>query len=377
MDEPVHIVVSLDDNYVIPLYVMLFSILENTQAALDIFVIQQHLHPHSRSLLSSLFDQKKSATISFVAIPTDWEMKFPHNHFEYISEATFYRLALADLLPAHIDRVLYLDCDLIIEEDISTLWKMDLSGKSIGAIAELFPALPMFPQKESLYQNLGLSDSHAYFNAGVLLFDLAKWRRHNWGQACLTFLLDFPEKVLFDDQDALNYVLKDDWQVLPARWNVTNIWFRFESELKQQHIWQPAAEPAIIHFTTHSKPWQPGNRHPYRGRFFEYWRRSPLVRAIQQAAFPDLEKILSPGLAQFFQLSHLEQDIAQWVLKLNELDAHTASSHPQGSDQKALTSSQQQLHDVYASLSWKIGNSIVRFFVFAFGWIPWINKRIP
>lgn len=266
-----------DDKYVLPLSVMLFSLLENHQGReeIDIYVLSRELQPQARTWLQGLVDPYGHSSIHFIQIPADFFARMPPNHFGHITEATFYRFAIPDLLPPEVSRVIYLDCDLIVEEDISILWKMDLEDKGCGAIAEYFPGIPEFSFKEELYRRLRLPFGQPYFNAGVLLMDLDLWRKNKWAQACMDFLIDYPERITFDDQDALNHVLRNHWVQLPARWNITKVWFRFEKELKKEGLFQSAEQPAIIHFTTKNKPWLAGCKHPYRGRFIHYWKQIP------------------------------------------------------------------------------------------------------
>ena len=128
-----------------------------------------------------------------------------------LSKSAYYRLLLVSILPTDIEKVLYLDCDIIVCGDISYLWKIDLENYAVAAISDL----KIMPLNGIHSQTLSMSYDLAYFNSGFMLVNLSYWRRYNLERRLLTFLKT--HIVVFHDQDALNYVLKGKWFMLPPQ----------------------------------------------------------------------------------------------------------------------------------------------------------------
>ena len=156
-------------------------------------------------------------------------------------------LLLPDVLPASLDRVLYLDADLLVLDDLTPLWQSDMAGAPLAAVQDA--AIPLVSSRRGLraVETIGIPASAPYFNAGVMLMDLEAWRRENVTARAVEYLRAAAH-VDFLHQEALNAVLWDGWRPLPARWNViAGLAGRFGVELPNR--------PAIAHFAGHFKPW--------------------------------------------------------------------------------------------------------------------------
>lgn len=158
-----------------------------------------------------------------------------------ISRGTLYRLRIADALP-DLSRVLYLDCDILVTLDVGVVYDSALDGKSLGAVQDAGAASRF---RRFLFQRHTPLHGHAYFNAGVLLLDLAAIRAHHdlYGET-LAFLARYPRNA-FLDQTALNAVFAGDWQPLPAAYNT------FPDAASRVDV------PAVYHFAggPGNKPW--------------------------------------------------------------------------------------------------------------------------
>lgn len=176
------------------------------------------------------------------------------------SVATYRRLQLADWLPA-IDRLIYLDADLIVRRDLQDLWAEDLNGLPIGAVMD--PWMPTIPGTCEEF-------SQGYFNAGVLLFDLALWRRERLTDSCLAEIERRQGRASASggnalgyrcDQTPLNAVLNGRWKSLPPKWNATAyLTPRLAAQLSipSAELREALEDPAIFHFLGAHKPWVEG-----------------------------------------------------------------------------------------------------------------------
>lgn len=180
------------------------------------------------------------------------------------------RLLMGNLLPREIDRILYLDSDILVRGDVGELWATELQGRTVGAVADL----PRYP----FNQTLGLRADAVYFNSGVLLIDLQRWRERRIGERALAFAREHPSRLRWWDQCALNFVLQDDWTMLDRSWNfqsfdvahAVNGHMRFDRVDPKR-----LASARVVHFNGTSKPWHYLNDHPLKSEYLRYRARTP------------------------------------------------------------------------------------------------------
>ena len=168
--------------------------------------------------------------------------------FGAVSKIIFARFLIPRLFPETVSRVLYLDADLLVFGDLGALWEVDLEGAVVGAVLD---ALDL-PLKQGAPGLDGMPRVHHYFNSGVLLIDLPRWREERISERALEYLTRHPRSP-FPDQDALNVACDGLWKRLDPRWN-------FQNHYKTRIADMGSAErPAIVHFVTGVKPWKPSS----------------------------------------------------------------------------------------------------------------------
>lgn len=179
-----------------------------------------------------------------------------------ITRTAYARLFLEELLPADVQRVIYVDCDLLFERDIRDLWTTELDDATIGAVDNRY-----WEDSTRHQKRLGLAEPR-YFNSGVLLIDLERWRGRGIGERALKFAEDAGERLILHDQDALNGALQDDWKDLPLHWNAWTI----HPDLHED-------APAVFHFMGAPKPWHADYKDRFRDKFYAYLDRTPYAGA--------------------------------------------------------------------------------------------------
>ncbi|MCK1607123.1 glycosyltransferase family 8 protein [Bradyrhizobium sp. 166] len=184
-----------------------------------------------------------SASIRWIEV--DLETFRGFSTLSYISKATYARLLIPRIFPDSVSKVLYLDSDVLVLDDLRALLATDLEGNVVGAVLD---GLDSELKTQTL--RLPVPRVQDYFNGGVLLIDLRQWRRAKISEAALEYLKRCPGSP-FSDQDALNVACDGLWKRLDSRWNHLAYNEKLDvSELAGEH------KPSIVHFTTWRKPWR-------------------------------------------------------------------------------------------------------------------------
>ncbi len=156
----------------------------------------------------------------------------------------FYARLLIDRFVADdVKRMLYLDCDMLVRDDLGALYEWDLDGKPFGAVRDTSGA--WIVAGRDVRANRDIFDvANSYFNSGLLLMDLAAWRATDLvGHLQRAQAQGLMQRIYYD-QDLLNLIFSNNWQRLPWRWNLI--------DPKPVH---ESLDPAIIHYTGVKKPW--------------------------------------------------------------------------------------------------------------------------
>ena len=277
-----NVLFSSDDNYARHMGVAMVSLLShNTDVEkIRLFVIDNHISKSNIEKLNLIVDRFENAEISYIPFET-FENQLHLDLAWPISLSSYARLFVAEVLPADVNRVLYLDCDVIINGSLSEFWNTDLDGMCLGAIQDMVPS----HSKEAV----GLLADQPYFNAGVLLFDLTLWRQLGIGSACLDYIASHGGRVTHHDQGVLNGILKGQWKRLPLNYNVMTIHFMMSHD-KSKKIFPDASSfytkaeianaisrPFILHFTPSftSHPWERNCKHPMRSLYVDVLKMTP------------------------------------------------------------------------------------------------------
>jgi lipopolysaccharide biosynthesis glycosyltransferase len=179
---------------------------------------------------------------------------------KYISKEAYYRIIIPELLSEDISKALYLDCDMIVRTDISELWKVNINHFDLAAVDESRVVSEV--DRQARMYRLSLPSKSYYFNSGLLLMNLKRWREKGISYELIQFIRSNPEKLSLLDQDALNAVLHNRWLRLYDKWNYTI-----------SHILKlPLEDAAILHFTGPDKPWN--SESPFKNEYVKYLRAS-------------------------------------------------------------------------------------------------------
>jgi lipopolysaccharide biosynthesis glycosyltransferase len=233
-----------------------------------------HLEMSSRDALTRMVEGG-SATISFHEIPDAAVAGLPlHGYF---TPAMWYRILAPELL-GELDRVLYLDADVIAVDSLAPLWDVDLDGAIVAAVTNVLE--PQYAERPRL---LGLPESQQYFNTGVLLMDLAAMRQDDSAAALRAYARTSREELIWPDQDAYNVVLGARRLALHPRWNCMNSIMHLEASVAvfgSRAVAEARANPAIRHFEGPglNKPWNYMCDWALRDAYLAHRRQTPWPR---------------------------------------------------------------------------------------------------
>jgi len=277
---------------------MLHSLCTNARSLpVHVHVMDGGLPNEARAYLRRVVEAHRQQ-IDFIRIDV---ARLQHLHLaEWFTPANYYRMLLPELLP-QLPRVLYLDADIVVTDDLAPLWQASLGDFELGAIPNVLH--PKNPQDH--VRNLGLAGPRDYLNSGVLLMDLDRMRRTEMTRRLLEFAGAHPKLMLYADQDAFNGLLRGRWQRLPPRFNLQTTMLEVEPSqqpLEPRELADALARPAVIHYMGWWKPWRLWSNHPLRGLYRKYFRELP--RPVYQVSkdFPTVLEYYFPGWILLFYL---------------------------------------------------------------------------
>lgn len=252
---------NADNNYAVQTYITIFSMMYNYKGSADInacILCPGGYSEKNMALINSLADRFNKLSITVLNMDDKYDKVGISQ--AYISNASMYRLEIPDIvdnvLGIQIDKCIYLDCDLVVEGDISELYNEDISGYYIGGVAD---PLQFYKKYSKHAQRIGIPDRKQYINSGVLLINLKEINtapevREKLEKAGLK------EEMLYKDQDAINYALYGGIKLLPIKYNAQTVVITkkdkgFHKIYGKKNMKEAQENPLIVHYISILKPW--------------------------------------------------------------------------------------------------------------------------
>ncbi|GLC87812.1 glycosyltransferase family 8 protein [Lysinibacillus piscis] len=259
-----HVACSTNKQFIQHMCVMLQSLITNTNENVFVHILHTELDENDQYFIQNLFKNQKKITVNFYHVEKNLLENIPIIA-DSLTIETLFRLLLPMELPVDIDKVLYIDSDIVIKDDIYDIYKIDLKNYYLAAVVDVY---------EKILETIKFDNILNYFNAGFILINLKKWREEKFLDRCLKFANQYPERIQLADQDVLNGVLNGEWMRLPLKWNlVRNFVDNKENYYKyfsHEEIEDALNNPSIIHYTSAKKPWKLLDDHPYKEEYFIY-----------------------------------------------------------------------------------------------------------
>ena len=264
-NKTVYVCMAANQKFAFYATIAAFSIRKNLDNNKDLvlYLIDNGLYIETKSKMNLIFkDNKINCNWIYPDKEITNNIKLPEN--SWLDDTSLLRLLLPELLPSHIERFIYVDSDMLIIDDLSVLFEVDMEGKIIAACQDYQYTHIKYAKSKEVYLEYGLSEDLPYLNAGLYVADVKAWNENKMTEKTLNILLERSLELTHSDQDAINAALFGNWKLLDPKWNVvTNSYL--EPIINQELI----ANPSLIHYTG-PKPGQAGCKHPERKLYFDY-----------------------------------------------------------------------------------------------------------
>lgn len=253
-----NIAFCINDKYVEQLLVVLTSLaLNNRHSDLDIYVFSFDIARKSEQKCNLVASCFRNLKIHFVHIDNK-DIDNLHSAIDYISKDTYSRYLIPELLP-NVDKVLYLDADIIINGNLDRLYNMDISPYYVAGSRDLYI------HEINYLPEIGFTNDDLYVNAGVLLMNLAAMRRDKISQKLISETQKRPN-IRFNDQDIINIICRNHICEIDSIYNYTT--HNRSREHRKQH------SAVVIHYTGENKPWLLDSHHPIKKLYWKYYKKA-------------------------------------------------------------------------------------------------------
>lgn len=259
----IHLGIAIDQNYVTLFYVLLTSVFDNNKRhKIVVHIIATGVSENEKTKMSH-FMKENNGEIFFYDFDnsqaSDLYLK------KHLTVACYYRLYLPALVPEKIEKLLYLDTDMVVIGDLLELYNTDLTGWP-AAIVNYADADPK--------PELNVHNPGDYFNSGLMLMNLSEWEKQNISERAIEFVQQNPTVCKLSDQDGLNAVLVGNYYKLPLKYNVTLS--DIPQNLGKSKHKEYLKDKVVIHYTRGGhKPWKILGKNKFRYIYHDYLKKSP------------------------------------------------------------------------------------------------------
>ena len=236
-------VYCLDENYNKQSLCSIYSLLENVDEKIRVSLI--HKNPESISGLVEKISQHQNLSSLNIKKRIMKNTYYPKLSGAHVSEATYYRLNIEEYFLQE-EIIIYLDSDVIFIDNPINLFKKEI--KNLINSKQIIAA----KTEKSLISHgkniLGMS-SIKYFNAGVMVIDLKKWRGSDISEKLYSSLHKLGEDIVFWDQDVLNHYFDGSFEELDPKLN-------YQVEMSKNNIHKnDISSIVLLHYSGKFKPW--------------------------------------------------------------------------------------------------------------------------
>ncbi|KAI9080340.1 hypothetical protein K1719_037734 [Acacia pycnantha] len=257
--EKIHIAMTLDSNYLRGTMAAVFSILQHSTCPenIEFHFLWARFKPEVLFSIKTTFPYLKFQMYHFDSSRV--RGKISKSIRQALDQPLNYaRIYLADMIPSYVKRVIYLDSDLVVVDDIAKLWEVDLEGKVVAApeychanftnyFTELF-------WTDAVLSRAFEGRNPCYFNTGVMIVDVEKWREGNYTQKVERWMEVQKQKRIYHlgSLPPFLLVLAGDIKAVDHRWNQHGLGGdNLEGKCRNLH----PGPISLLHWSGKGKPW--------------------------------------------------------------------------------------------------------------------------
>ncbi len=355
--ELVTVCLACNDGYVQYAAVLIQSIIENANNGTfyDIVLLHRDIQEINQKILLKMFKRVDNASLRFCNVSTNFahyaNKLFVNRH---LSLETYYRFMILDIFKEY-DKVLYLDCDMVVDDDVAKLFSADLTGCYAGAVRDLdFISSAHQDVLERLHEDsmgaLDFDNWYEYFNAGLMLFHLKELRGTFTTE--MFFQAALSRNWSYHDQDTLNMLFHGKIHYFDQKWNM--FWFVAEKGMRTiLHGNEPETvnriavkalqDLSLIHYTGAVKPWNKEAfklENPTLSIWWKYARKSPYYEALifnvmETDSLPHIWSVCAcePNTSKGWPVLSLEISSDDWCSNFAVIDVmYLADDNTSGTD---------------------------------------------
>lgn len=281
----VNIVFICDEKFIIPTVTAITSLIENKNkdSVYAVYVVTNNLSVNSIAIFNK-FNNIENVNIKIIEKSVEYSEINTNNINSNVTKSAILKFELANIL-SNLDKVLYLDGDVIVQKDLVELYNTELTNEYAAVVKDF---IAMYKLKPSASERLNIS-RHEYFNSGVMLLNLVKIRVDN----IVEKLFEYRENSInvFMDQDALNVVFGDNVKYLNpfnnflltmfSRFSIAemNDYFEVDENLRNKNDY--IKKSTVLHYTHKWKPWLYYNTE-FNEIWYSYYKKSPLKEKLHR-----------------------------------------------------------------------------------------------
>lgn len=266
--ETINICFATDNNYAPYMGIAIISILKNASSKdnFHFYVLDNKISSVNKQKINSL-QKKYSFKITYLPLDENLFSKCDTKHPNW-TLAIFGRYLIPQLIPE--DKVLYLDCDVMIRGSLQELWQTDLTKYYLAGVPD-YNVIQRGKLQERFGKNFKIEE---YVNSGVLLINNKKWREENLFEILLNYSIKNTSLLIWPDQDTINFICRKHKKLLLDRYNVMGHLYKpdlFLSHPRFNQIIEEREHPVIRHF----HPWKKNFFIPHREEYLDLMKDSP------------------------------------------------------------------------------------------------------
>ena len=254
-----NLLISVNNSYLKKAEIMISSLSINTNDDITVYLLNHSLSEKSVAKFIKKLKNLKKVTVEIIKVKDSFFDTLPLGEMHFSIEM-YYRIIAHYLLPKDLDRILWLDADIIVMKDLHDFYYQNFDDCFLAVCADSNNSSEEVKQLKS---RLGLAKDYQYFNSGVLLLNLEKIRN----QIDLDYIIEVSERIknalTYPDQDILNCMFRG--KVKYCDWKKFNYQVLRAKSIKQSEL----DNISILHY---SGPWKPWDFHFLNSASKFYWK---------------------------------------------------------------------------------------------------------